>query len=63
MRINAHAQDDGFTPQEDPSNAASDTRSSASREKGSAAGTKEREGLRETRLGGTRSTSLGFPMT
>jgi hypothetical protein len=43
--MNGHAEDDGFPPQEDPSKTASGTRSTAAGEKGSKAGTKERQGL------------------
>src|SRR5215475_8814426 len=46
-RIEAHAQDDGFPAQEDPSKTATGARSPAAREEGSAACTKEREDLNQ----------------
>jgi hypothetical protein len=44
-RIEVHAQDDGFPAQEDPSKTASGACSTAAREKGSTARTKERDDL------------------
>ncbi|HKD74194.1 MAG TPA: hypothetical protein VKB76_01815, partial [Ktedonobacterales bacterium] len=41
MRIEIHAQDDGFAPEEDPSKTASGARGSATREEGGEARTKE----------------------
>src|SRR5262245_66580421 len=46
-RIEAHAQDDGFPAQEDPSKTATGARSPAAREEGSAACTREREDLNQ----------------
>ena len=46
MRINAHAQDDGFPPQEDPSKTASGACRTTAAEKGSEADAEECEGLR-----------------
>jgi hypothetical protein len=49
-RINAHAENDGFSPQENPSKTAADTRYTKAGEKSSEAGTEECEDWRYDRL-------------
>ena len=63
LRMNGHAEDDGFPPQEDPSQTASDTRARAAGEKGSETGTKERQGLTVRRSLFPGRPPLVFPLS
>ena len=59
MRGNAHAQDDGFPPQEDPSKTASGGRDAAAGEKGRAAEAEECEALKLRRFDQLRWVRIG----